>query len=127
MRIMDEEIFGPVATEEEAIAAANNRKVGLASCLFAELSESEALHSCMVAVNTGVISDAAAPFGGVKQPGLGREGSRYGVDDHEQLKTVVTGNVSQAASFQGIGRDGAYAARADDQNPALGHGMVLCL
>ncbi|KAF2212833.1 hypothetical protein CERZMDRAFT_97333 [Cercospora zeae-maydis SCOH1-5] len=47
----------------------------------------------MVAINTGIIADAAAPFGGVKASGMGREGSKYGIEEYLQLKTVVTGNL----------------------------------
>ncbi|KAF2754445.1 succinate-semialdehyde dehydrogenase [Pseudovirgaria hyperparasitica] len=104
MKIASEETFGPVApifrfsTEDEVIARANNASVGLASYLFSQdtgtlARVSEALQAGMVAINTGVISDASAPFGGVKHSGLGREGSRYGMEDYMQLKTIITGNV----------------------------------
>lgn len=104
MEIASEETFGPVApifrfsTEDEVIARANKVSVGLASYVFSQdigriARVSEGLEVGMVAVNTGVISDAAAPFGGVKHSGLGREGSRYGIEDYMQLKTIVTGNV----------------------------------
>ncbi|OJJ47732.1 hypothetical protein ASPZODRAFT_1762431 [Penicilliopsis zonata CBS 506.65] len=105
MRIVSEEIFGPVAaiqpfdSEAEVIAAANRCEVGLAAYVFTQEAAratrvSELLQTGMVALNTGVISDVAAPFGGIKQSGLGREGSKYGVDDYLQLKTIVTGNMS---------------------------------
>ncbi|KAF5586705.1 aldehyde dehydrogenase C-terminal [Fusarium pseudocircinatum] len=105
MRVVDEEIFGPVApvfsfNEEEAIIqVANKCDVGLASYIFTQdlnraMRITEQLQFGMVAVNSGVVSDAAAPFGGVKHSGLGREGSRYGIEDYLQIKTVVLGNVN---------------------------------
>ncbi|PKS10640.1 hypothetical protein jhhlp_002395 [Lomentospora prolificans] len=104
MRIVREEIFGPVATifrfdsEEEVIDAANNCDVGLASYVFTQdvsraTRVTELLQTGMVALNTGIVSDAGSPFGGVKQSGLGREGSKYGIEDYLQPKTVITGNV----------------------------------
>lgn len=105
MKIAYEETFGPVApifrfrSEDEVIERANNVPVGLASYVFSQdigklTRVSESLQVGMVAINTGIISDAAAPFGGVKQSGLGREGSRHGMDDYMHLKTIVTGNVN---------------------------------
>ncbi len=94
-----EEIFGPVApifrfeTEEEAIRLANDTDFGLAAYLYTrDLSRafrvSEALEYGMVGVNEGLISTEVAPFGGVKASGLGREGSKYGMDDYMELKYV---------------------------------------
>ncbi|EXA28659.1 succinate-semialdehyde dehydrogenase (NADP+) [Fusarium oxysporum f. sp. pisi HDV247] len=105
MRLFHEEIFGPVAAlirfnnEDEAVDAANDCDVGLASYVYTKdigraARVTETLQAGMVALNTGVVSDAAAPFGGVKQSGLGREGSKYGIDDYMSLKTVITGNVN---------------------------------
>ncbi|RHZ60124.1 NAD-dependent succinate-semialdehyde dehydrogenase [Aspergillus thermomutatus] len=107
MRLMKEEIFGPVApilafdTEDDVVAAANKCDVGLASYIFTrDLNRahrlSELLQFGMVAVNTGVISDAASPFGGIKHSGMGREGSKYGIEDYLEQKTVVTGNIKVA-------------------------------
>ncbi|KAK2729277.1 succinate-semialdehyde dehydrogenase [Colletotrichum kahawae] len=107
MKILEEEIFGPVApilsfeTEEEVVDAANRCDVGLASYIFTnDLNRatrvSELLQFGMVALNTGVISDAAAPFGGIKHSGMGREGSKYGIEDYLTTKTLVTGNVRVA-------------------------------
>ncbi|KAH8427439.1 NAD-dependent succinate-semialdehyde dehydrogenase [Aspergillus melleus] len=104
MSVANEEIFGPVApifsfdTEDEVVATANNCDVGLASYIFTDditraNRVSELLQFGMVAVNTGVVSDAASPFGGIKHSGIGREGSKYGIEDYLQIKTVVTGNV----------------------------------
>ncbi|OAQ65442.1 succinate-semialdehyde dehydrogenase [Pochonia chlamydosporia 170] len=102
MRICQEETFGPVAaifpfdTEEEAIQLANNTEVGLAGYFFSkDVSRcwrvAEALEVGMVGVNTGAISDPAAPFGGVKESGFGREGSKYGVDEYVTTKMVMMG------------------------------------
>ena len=99
MRVAREEIFGPVAplfrfhTEEEAIWMANDTEFGLASYFFARdvgriFRVSEALEYGMVGVNTGLISTEIAPFGGVKSSGLGREGSRHGLDDYLEIKYV---------------------------------------
>ncbi len=99
MRILEEETFGPVAplvafdTEEEVIAMANDTEFGLAAYFYArDLGRvwrvAEALESGMVGVNTGLISTAEAPFGGIKSSGLGREGSRHGIDDYLELKYV---------------------------------------
>jgi succinate-semialdehyde dehydrogenase / glutarate-semialdehyde dehydrogenase len=102
MRITREETFGPVAAiypfedEADAIAQANASEFGLASYFYAhDLSRvwrvAEALEYGMVGVNTGHISTAAAPFGGVKLSGVGREGSRHGIDEYVELKYVCLG------------------------------------
>ena len=98
-RVWTEEIFGPVApiatfdTLDEALALANSTEYGLMSYVFAEnLSEAlyvvERLESGMVGLNSGVISDPAAPFGGVKQSGLGREGGHEGIEEYLETKYV---------------------------------------
>ncbi len=97
MRIMSEETFGPVApiiafdSEDQAIKLANSTEFGLASYIFTrDLARawrvSEALEAGMVGINTGLISTAEAPFGGIKSSGIGREGSKYGIDDYLELK-----------------------------------------
>ncbi|KAJ5013615.1 putative succinate-semialdehyde dehydrogenase [Colletotrichum sp. SAR 10_99] len=102
MKVCSEETFGPVAaffafdTEEEAISLANDADVGLAGYFFSkDVSRcwrvAEALEVGMVGVNIGAISDPAAPFGGVKQSGFGREGSKYGIDEFLVTKMVMTG------------------------------------
>jgi succinate-semialdehyde dehydrogenase / glutarate-semialdehyde dehydrogenase len=102
MQIAGEETFGPVAplfrfkTEAEAIAMANDTEYGLAAYFYSrDLSRlwrvSEALEYGMVGVNTGLISTPIAPFGGVKQSGLGREGSRYGIGEYLELKYLCVG------------------------------------
>ncbi|KAI1394414.1 aldehyde dehydrogenase [Hypoxylon trugodes] len=105
MKVMSEETFGPLAaltkfkTEDEVIQRANSVEVGLASYLITnDLARShrvsERLEFGMVAINTGVISDPAAPFGGVKHSGMGREGSKYGLDDYLVHKSIIIGNVN---------------------------------
>lgn len=106
MRFAKEEIFGPLApvfrfgSDEEAVALANDTEFGLASYLYGRdigriTRISEALEYGMVAVNTGSLSNAAAPFGGIKQSGIGREGSRYGMDDYLEMKYIVTAGISR--------------------------------
>lgn len=107
MIITTEETFGPVAPlykfdkESDVIAAANDTDFGLASYIYTrDLARtwrvSEALDYGMVGVNTGLISTAEAPFGGVKQSGLGREGSRHGLDDFLELKYICMGGIDAA-------------------------------
>jgi succinate-semialdehyde dehydrogenase/glutarate-semialdehyde dehydrogenase len=102
MALAREETFGPVAplfrfrTEEEAVALANDTPSGLASYLYTrDLARSwrvaEALEYGMVGINTGLVSTAVAPFGGVKESGLGREGSRYGIEDYLEVKYLCIG------------------------------------
>jgi succinate-semialdehyde dehydrogenase/glutarate-semialdehyde dehydrogenase len=97
MRVAREETFGPVAplfrftTEDEAVAMANDTEFGLAAYFYSRdiarcWRVGEALEYGMVGVNTGLISNEVAPFGGVKQSGLGREGSKHGIDDYLEIK-----------------------------------------
>lgn len=99
MKVATEETFGPLAplfkfeTEDEAIAKANDTIFGLASYFYARdigriTRVQEALEYGIVGVNTGIISTEVAPFGGVKQSGLGREGSRHGIEDYLELKYI---------------------------------------
>jgi succinate-semialdehyde dehydrogenase/glutarate-semialdehyde dehydrogenase len=99
MKLAQEEIFGPVAplfrftTESEAIALANDTDVGLASyCYTRDLGRAwrvaEALEYGIAGVNTGLISNPMAPFGGIKESGLGREGSKYGLEDYLTIKYI---------------------------------------
>ncbi|KAG9146797.1 hypothetical protein Leryth_005124 [Lithospermum erythrorhizon] len=105
MLISREEVFGPVApllkfkTEEEAIRLANDTIAGLAAYVFTSNIRrtwrvSEALEYGLVGVNEGLISTEVAPFGGVKQSGLGREGSKYGMDEYLETKYVCLGNLN---------------------------------
>ncbi|HEV7249759.1 MAG TPA: NAD-dependent succinate-semialdehyde dehydrogenase [Shinella sp.] len=105
MTVAREETFGPVAplfrfdTVEDVIAQANDTEFGLAAYFFAgDLKKvwqvTEALEYGMVGVNTGIISSEAAPFGGIKQSGLGREGSAHGADDYLEMKYVCMGDVA---------------------------------
>ena len=102
MRMFREETFGPVAglfrftDEAEAIEAANDTEFGLDAYLFTENAArlfrvSEALEYGIVAANTGIFSYEVGPFGGVKNSGLGREGSRYGIDEFLEIKFVCIG------------------------------------
>ncbi len=101
-----EETFGPVApvfkfsTEAEAIALANNTEFGLASYFYSRdigriFRVGEALEYGMVGVNTGLISTAEVPFGGVKQSGLGREGAHQGIDDYVEIKYMCIGDIQR--------------------------------
>ena len=102
MAISKEEIFGPVAalmafdTEQEAIELANSTEYGLAAYFYSRdigrvFRVAQALQFGMVGINEGIISNAAAPFGGVKQSGYGREGSKYGLDDYTDIKYLCLG------------------------------------
>lgn len=104
MQIMVEETFGPVAAiarfkdEAEVILAANNTDFGLAAYFYARdinrvWRVAEQLEYGMVGVNTGLISNEISPFGGVKQSGLGREGSKYGMDEYLEMKYVCLGGM----------------------------------
>jgi succinate-semialdehyde dehydrogenase/glutarate-semialdehyde dehydrogenase len=105
MRVFKEEIFGPISPivpftdEEHAISLANDTEYGLAAYFYSRdigrvWRVSEALEYGMVGVNEGLISDTAAPFGGVKQSGSGREGSHYGLDDYTNIKYVCLGGIA---------------------------------
>ena len=105
MKVAREETFGPLApifrfeTEEEAIALANATEFGLAGYFYARdmarvFRVAEALEVGIVGVNTGLISTEVAPFGGIKQSGLGREGSRYGAEDYLEIKYVCLGGLA---------------------------------
>ena len=104
MTIMHEETFGPVAaivkfeTEEEVLAAANDTDFGLASYFYTRdigrvWRVAEKLEYGMVGINTGLISNEVAPFGGVKQSGLGREGSKYGIEEYLEIKYLCMGGI----------------------------------
>jgi succinate-semialdehyde dehydrogenase/glutarate-semialdehyde dehydrogenase len=104
MRVFREEIFGPVAplfsfrTEEEAIAMANDTEFGLACYFYARdigriWRVAEGLEYGIVGINEGIISNEMAPFGGVKESGQGREGSKYGMDDYLEIKYLCMGGI----------------------------------
>ena len=106
MLFAKEETFGPLApifafdTEAEVIALANDSEFGLASYFYSRdigrvMRVAEQLESGIVGVNTGLVSTAEAPFGGVKQSGLGREGSKYGLDDYLEVKYVCFGGLDR--------------------------------
>jgi succinate-semialdehyde dehydrogenase/glutarate-semialdehyde dehydrogenase len=104
MKVAREETFGPVAplfrfkTEDEAIAQANDTEFGLAAYFYGRdvarvFRVAEALESGMVGINTGLISTEVAPFGGVKESGLGREGSKYGIEEYLEIKYLCLGGI----------------------------------
>jgi len=104
MKIATEETFGPVAPlfvfkdEEEGVALANDSEYGLASYFFSRdmarcFRVTEALEYGMVGVNTGVLSSEAAPFGGMKESGIGREGSKYGIEEYLEIKYMCVGGL----------------------------------
>ena len=106
MRVFREEIFGPIAplfrfkTEEEAIAMANDTEYGLACYFYTRdigriWRVGEALEYGMVGINDGIVSNEAAPFGGVKESGQGREGSKYGLDDYLDIKYLCMGGIDR--------------------------------
>ena len=105
MKVFKEEIFGPISPlmsfqdEQQAIALANDTEYGLAAYFYSRdigrvWRVSEALDFGMVGINEGIISDTAAPFGGVKQSGSGREGSHYGLDDYTNIKYLCMGGIA---------------------------------
>ncbi len=107
MLIARDETFGPVAplfrfdTEEQAISMANDTEFGLASYFYARdigrvWRVSEALEYGIVGINAGIISTEVAPFGGVKESGIGREGSKYGIEDYLEMKYLCLGGVDKA-------------------------------
>jgi len=104
MTIFHEETFGPVAplfkftSEREAIKMANDTPFGLASYVYTKdvnrvWRMSERLQYGMVGVNTGLVSSEVAPFGGIKQSGIGREGSKYGIEEYLETKYVCFGDL----------------------------------
>ncbi|HLT91787.1 MAG TPA: NAD-dependent succinate-semialdehyde dehydrogenase [Woeseiaceae bacterium] len=106
MRVFNEEIFGPVAplfrfkTEEEAIRLANDTPFGLASYFYARdvgriWRVAEGLEYGIVGINEGIISNPMAPFGGIKESGHGREGSKYGLDDYVDIKYLCLGGLDR--------------------------------
>ena len=106
MRVFSEEIFGPVAplfkfkSEDEAIAMANDTEFGLACYFYSRdigriWRVAEALEYGIVGINEGLISNEMAPFGGVKESGQGREGSKYGLDDYLEIKYMCIGGIDR--------------------------------
>jgi len=106
MRVFSEEIFGPVApiltfeSEAEAIEMANDTEFGLAAYFYSRdigrvYRVAEKLEYGIVGINEGIISNEMAPFGGVKESGSGREGSKYGLDDYLDIKYMCIGGIDQ--------------------------------
>ena len=105
MAVMSEETFGPVAPvikfeeEAEGVAMANSTEFGLAAYFYSKdinriWRVAEALESGMVGINDGLISTEVAPFGGVKESGVGREGSKYGIEDYLEIKYLCMGGIA---------------------------------
>jgi succinate-semialdehyde dehydrogenase/glutarate-semialdehyde dehydrogenase len=105
MLVLREETFGPVAplmkfeTEEEVIRLANSTEFGLAAYFYSRdiarvWRVAEALETGIVGINEGIISTEVAPFGGVKESGIGREGSKYGIDDYLEIKYLCMGGIN---------------------------------
>jgi succinate-semialdehyde dehydrogenase/glutarate-semialdehyde dehydrogenase len=105
-KLMSEETFGPVAplirfsTEDEVVAMANDTPYGLAAYFYTSNYErswrvAEALECGIVGLNEGIISTEVAPFGGIKESGVGREGSKYGVDDYVEIKYICAGGLGK--------------------------------
>ncbi|MFQ5545243.1 MAG: aldehyde dehydrogenase family protein, partial [Acidiferrobacterales bacterium] len=106
MAVSNEETFGPVAPlfrfrdEQEAIDIANNTEYGLAAYFYSRdigriWRVSEALEYGIVGINEGIISNEVAPFGGMKESGIGREGSKYGIDDFLEIKYLCLGGIDK--------------------------------
>jgi succinate-semialdehyde dehydrogenase/glutarate-semialdehyde dehydrogenase len=104
MSVAHEETFGPLApvfrfkTEEDAIRMANDTEFGLASYFFSRdigriWRVSEGLEYGMIGINTGIISTETAPFGGMKESGIGREGSLYGLDEYLEVKYLCMAGI----------------------------------
>jgi succinate-semialdehyde dehydrogenase/glutarate-semialdehyde dehydrogenase len=106
MKVTHEETFGPVAplyrfnTEQELLQLANNTEYGLAAYFYSRdigrvWRVAEGLESGIVGINVGIISTEVAPFGGVKESGIGREGSKYGMDDYLEIKYLCLGDITK--------------------------------
>ena len=106
MKVFKEEIFGPIApifkfdNEQEAIAIANDTEFGLACYFYSRdigriWRVAEALEYGIVGINEGIVSNEMAPFGGIKESGQGREGSKYGLDDYLEIKYMCLGGIDK--------------------------------
>jgi succinate-semialdehyde dehydrogenase/glutarate-semialdehyde dehydrogenase len=106
MKVTHEETFGPVAplyrfkTEDELLKLANNTEYGLAAYFYSRdigriWRVAEGLESGMVGINVGIISNEIAPFGGVKESGIGREGSKYGIEEFVEVKYLCMGDINK--------------------------------
>ena len=113
MVIASEETFGPVAplfrfkTEDEAIAMANDTEFGLAAYFYSRdigriWRVAEALEYGIVGINAGIISTEVAPFGGMKESGIGREGSKYGIEEYLEIKYLCMGGVDNSGVPQRV-------------------------
>jgi succinate-semialdehyde dehydrogenase/glutarate-semialdehyde dehydrogenase len=106
MKVTREETFGPVAplyrfkTEDELLRLANDTEYGLAAYFYSRdigriWRVAEGLESGMVGINVGIISNEIAPFGGVKESGIGREGSKYGIEEFVEVKYLCMGDINK--------------------------------
>ena len=106
MKVTHEETFGPVAplyrfkTEQELLELANNTEYGLAAYFYSRdigrvWRVAEGIEAGIIGINVGIISTEVAPFGGVKESGIGREGSKYGIDDYLEIKYLCMGDVTK--------------------------------
>ena len=104
MAMSNEETFGPVAplyrfkSEKELLELANNTEYGLAAYFYSRdigriWRVAEGIESCIVGINVGIISTEVAPFGGVKESGIGREGSKYGMEEFLEVKYLCLGGI----------------------------------
>ena len=111
MKVAREETFGPLApifrfeTDDEAVQLANDTEFGLAAYFYSRdigriWRVAEQLEYGIVGINTGIISTEVAPFGGMKESGIGREGSHYGLDEFLEVKYMCMGDIEQVAAFQ---------------------------
>ena len=137
MKVAKEETFGPLAplfkfgSDDEVIRLANDTEFGPARASTAATSAAwkvaEALEYGMVGVNTGLISNEVAPFGGVKQSGLGREGSHYGIDDYVVIKylCLAVDGSGPAASATGPDRPAGTGRSDAGRRPSLRRARVI--
>jgi succinate-semialdehyde dehydrogenase/glutarate-semialdehyde dehydrogenase len=106
MKITHEETFGPVAplyrfkTEQELLALANDTEYGLAAYFYSRdigriWRVAEGIESGIIGINVGIISTEVAPFGGVKESGIGREGSKYGIEEFLEVKYLCLGDITK--------------------------------
>jgi succinate-semialdehyde dehydrogenase/glutarate-semialdehyde dehydrogenase len=106
MKVTREETFGPVAplyrfsTEEELLRLANDTEYGLAAYFYSRdvgrvWRIAEGIESGIIGINVGIISTEVAPFGGVKQSGIGREGSKYGIEEFLEVKYLCLGDINK--------------------------------
>jgi succinate-semialdehyde dehydrogenase/glutarate-semialdehyde dehydrogenase len=125
MVMAQEETFGPVAacyrfhSEEEAIILANDTPFGLSAYFYSRdlarvWAVAEQLEAGIIGINEGVISTEIAPFGGIKESGMGREGSQYGIDDYMELKYVLMGGLRKQSAVSIAPRSATFHSAANN-------------